>query len=110
MAGIFTKETMNNLAGPQRKNGTRSRRAGALNRPAVLSNTIPNSLPMLELLSLLRPRGKNCQRKFFRPDTNPQRHPQHLCPRESRVDAIYEHIRRDASALERLGMRTAYCG
>ena len=33
MAGIFIKETMNNLAGPQRKNGTRSRRAGAPNRP-----------------------------------------------------------------------------
>ena len=29
-----------------------------------LSDTIPNSLPMLEPLSLLRPRGKNCQRKF----------------------------------------------
>jgi len=25
VAGIFTQETMNNLAGPQRKNGTRSR-------------------------------------------------------------------------------------
>ena len=36
MAGIFTQETMNNLAGPQ----------------------------LLEPLSLLRPRGKNCQRKF----------------------------------------------
>ena len=36
MAGIFIKETMNNLAGPQ----------------------------LLEPLSFLRPRGKNCQRKF----------------------------------------------
>jgi len=33
MAGIFTQETMNNLAGPQRKNGARTRRAGAPNRP-----------------------------------------------------------------------------
>jgi hypothetical protein len=65
---------------------------------------------MLEPLSLLRPVEKKLPEKIFRPDTNPQRHPQHLCARESRLDAIYEHIRRDASALERLGMRTAYCG
>ena len=88
MAGIFTQETMNNLAGPQRKNGARTRRAGAV---------------------CCAP-WKKLPEKIFRPDTNPQRHPQHLSARESRLDAIYEHIRRDASALERLGMRTAYCG
>jgi hypothetical protein len=82
VAGIFTEETMNNLAGPQ----------------------------LLEPLSFLRPRGKKLPEKIFRPDTNPQRHPPHLCARESRLDAIYEHLRRDASALEHLGMRTAYCG
>ena len=82
MAGIFTEETMNNLAGPQH--------AGAA--------------------EFLAPPWKKLPEKIFRPDTNPQRHPQHLCARESRLDAIYEHLRRDASALERLGMRTAYCG
>jgi hypothetical protein len=54
MAGIFTQETMNNLAGPQ----------------------------LLEPLSFLRPPRKNCQRKVS-DQTNPQRHPQHLCARES---------------------------
>ena len=58
MAGIFTEETMNNLAGPQ----------------------------LLEPLSFLRPRGKKLPEKIFRPDTNPQRHPQHSSAR--RVDSM----------------------
>jgi len=61
-------------------------------------------------VEFVAPPQKKLPEKIFRPDTNPQRHPQHLCARESRLDAIYEHLRRDSSALERLGMRTAYCG
>jgi hypothetical protein len=58
---------------------------------------------MLEPLSLLRPRGKNCQRKFS--DQIPTHSgTRNICAHgESRLDAIYEHFRRDASALERLG-------
>jgi hypothetical protein len=48
--------------------------------------------------------------KIFRPDTTHSVTRSILCARESRLDAIYEHLQRDASALERLGMRTAYCG
>jgi hypothetical protein len=95
MAGIFTQETMNNLAGPQRKNGTRSRelehRTGC--RFEQYYTQLVADAGAVEFVA---PPREKLPEKIFSPDTNPQRHPQHLCPRESRLDAIYEHLRRAA--------------
>ena len=95
MAGIFTQETMNNLAGPQRKNGTRSRelehRTGR--RFEQYYTQLVADAGAVEFVA---PPREKLPEKIFSPDTNPQRHPQHLCPRESRLDAIYEHLRRAA--------------
>jgi hypothetical protein len=96
---------MNNLAGPQRKNG---RGPGELEHRT--GRRFEQYYTQLVADAVCCAPAEKLPEKIFRPDTNTQRHPQHLSARESRLDAIYEHIRRDASALERLGMRTAYCG
>ena len=108
MAGIFTQETMNNLAGPQRKNGARGELEHRTGRRLEQYDT--QLVADAGAAEFVAPRGKNCQRKFSDQIPTHSATPQHLCAQESRLDAIYEHIRRDASALERLGMRTAYCG
>jgi len=109
MAGIFTQETMNNLAGPQRKNG---RGPGELEHRTDrrFEQYYSQLVADAGAAEFVAPRGKNCQRKFSDQILTHSATRSILYARESRLDAIYEHIRRDASALERLGMRTAYCG
>jgi hypothetical protein len=63
MAGIFTQETMNNLAGPQRKNG---RGPGELEHRTGrrFEQYYSQLVADAGAAEFVAPRGKNCQRKF----------------------------------------------
>ena len=109
MAGIFTKETMNNLAGPQRKNGTRSRelehRTGR--RFEQYYTQLVADAGTVEFVA---PPRKKLPEKIFPTRYQPTAAPAAFVPtgESSRCDLRTSPARR--SAFERLGMRTAYYG
>jgi len=63
-----------------------------------------------ELEQFVAPPREKLPEKSFPTRYQPTAAPAAFVRTVSRLDAIYEHLWRDASALERLGMRTAYCG